>query len=208
MSNYKVIDDLVATYKHGQESPKNSPERARGRAACEMLVVTFKPLILSTLQRMPGTSPADYEDAYQDGVVAFMEGLKKYDKSSGGCFNAFIKTHLRHYFMKRQEGRFEHSIKPVQTLDAPAGEGLPLSEVVADDQVDIETDYCRHIQKKYRYQRLRTALEHLNPNQKEVICQHYGQGISLQQIARNKGCCFNAIKDRHNQALKKIKKFL
>ena len=94
MSNYKAIDDLVATYKHGQESPDNSPERESSRVAGQRLVMTFKPLILSTMQCMTGIGPADYEDAYQDGVVAFMEGMKKYDETKGGRFNAFIKTHL------------------------------------------------------------------------------------------------------------------
>ena len=51
MSSYKVIDDLVKTCKTGQKSPENSPEKESGRVAGQMLVMTFKPLILATLSR-------------------------------------------------------------------------------------------------------------------------------------------------------------
>lgn len=208
MSNYKAIDDLVHCYKKGQESPKGSPEREKGKAACEMLVMTFKPLILSTMQRMPGISPADYEDAYQDGVVAFIEGIKKYDESSRGRFNAFIKIHLQLYYRKWQSGQFNRSVKPAETLEAPVGDGLMLAEVLEDKTVNIESNYGENVQRQQQRLKLRAAIKRLNANQKELICLHYAQQISLRQIARDKDCYFNAIKDRHNQALKKIKKFL
>lgn len=78
MSNYKVIDDLVLCYKHGQESPDNSPEKESSRVAGQMLVMTFKPLILAAMSRS-GIRDDQFEDAFMDGVVAFMEGLKKFD---------------------------------------------------------------------------------------------------------------------------------
>ena len=72
MSNYKAIDDLVAAYKHGQESPENSPESESGQVAGQMLVMTFKPLILATISRTK-IQDDQFEDAFQDGVVAFIE---------------------------------------------------------------------------------------------------------------------------------------
>ncbi len=102
MSSYKVIDDLVKTCKIGQKSPENSPEKEGGRVAGQMLVMTFKPLILATLSRS-GIKDGQFEDAFQDGVVAFMEGLKKFDPGRGAGFNAFIQVYLRQYYQKVAE---------------------------------------------------------------------------------------------------------
>ena len=51
MNQYKEIDDLVEAYKKGQEYPKNSPERENAKVAGEMLIITFKPLVLSVMSK-------------------------------------------------------------------------------------------------------------------------------------------------------------
>ena len=71
MSNYKVIDDLVKTCKNGQEYPDGSPERESGSTAGQLLVMAFRPLILATLSRS-GIHDDQFEDAFQDGIIAFM----------------------------------------------------------------------------------------------------------------------------------------
>ena len=206
MSHYKEIDDLVHRYQKGQESPKGSPERARGKAACEMLVMTFKPLILSTMQRMPGIGPADYEDAYQDGVVAFMEGLKKYDASSGGRFNAFIKTHLQLYYRKWQSGQFNHSVTAEKELSAPAGgnEGLSLEEVIADETVHLEGQYME----RENQQELWQKVQALSAKQGRVIYQSFHERKSLVQICEEMGVTHKAVRKLRDKGLKNLKKSL
>lgn len=51
MNQYKEIDDLVEAYKKGQEYPKNSPERENAKVAGEMLIIAFKPLVLSVMSK-------------------------------------------------------------------------------------------------------------------------------------------------------------
>lgn len=207
MSHYKEIDDLVHRYQKGQESPKGSPERARGKAACDMLVMTFKPLILSTMQHMPGIGPADYEDAYQDGVVAFMEGLKKYDASSGGRFNAFIKTHLQLYYRKWQEGRFDCSVKICPTLDTLAGGSFSLLDAIVDEESDTEKNYLAEEAHKNEKSRLKNGWRDLSATQRSLVYACYAQGIPLREYARIQKKSWSTVKEQHQRALKKFKKY-
>ena len=206
MSNYKAIDDLVATYKHGQESPDNSPERDSSRVAGQRLVMTFTPLILSTMQRMTGIGPTDYEDAYQDGVVAFMEGLKKYDETNGGRFNAFIKTHLQLYYRKWQSGQFNHSVTAEKLLSAPAdsSDGLTLEEVIADEAIDLEGRYIE----REDQQRLWQSVHALSARQGKVLYQSFHESKSLVQICKEMGVTHKAVRKLRDKGLKNLKKSL
>lgn len=206
MSNYKAIDDLVATYKHGQESPDNSPERESSRVAGQRLVMTFTPLILSTMQRMTGIGPTDYEDAYQDGVVAFMEGLKKYDETNGGRFNAFIKTHLQLYYRKWQSGQFNHSVTAEKLLSAPAdsSDGLTLEEVIADEAIDLEGRYIE----REDQQRLWQSVHALSARQGKVLYQSFHESKSLVQICKEMGVTHKAVRKLRDKGLKNLKKSL
>ena len=209
MSSYKVIDDLVETCKTGQKSPENSPEKESGRVAGQMLVMTFKPLILATLSRS-GIKDGQFEDAFQDGVVAFMEGLKKFDPGRGAGFNAFIQVYLRQYYKKWQSGQFNHSIKPDKTLDdpIPGREGLTLAEVIPDKEINLEADYIEREEKSNDQKRLARGLSRLKPSYRSVLEKHYYEGRTQTKIAEKEGVSLQAVNQRHDRALKKLKKVL
>ena len=209
MSNYKAIDDLVLCYKNGQESPENSVERESGSVAGQMLVMTFKPLILATLSRS-GIHDNQFEDAFQDGVVAFMEGLKKFDPGRGAGFNAFIQVHLRQYYRKWQSGQFDHSVKPDKTLDdkVPGREGLTLAEVIPDKEINLEADYIERAKESTGQKRLAEGLSRLKPSYRSVLEKHYYEGKTQTEIAEKEGVSLQAVNQRHDRALKKLKKVL
>ena len=93
MNQYKEIDALVRTYKNGQKYPPTSPERENAKVAGEMLIITFKPLVLSVMSKFQ-VPDEQFEDGFQDGLLAFMKGLERFDPERGAAFNAFIRTHL------------------------------------------------------------------------------------------------------------------
>ena len=208
MNNYKAIDDLVLCYKHGQESPENSAERESGSVAGQMLVMTFKPLILATLSRS-GIHDNQFEDAFQDGVVAFMEGLKKFDPRRGAGFNAFIQGYLSRYFKKWKTGRFDRSVKADSTLDMPlaGSEGLTRIEVTPDETVNLEADYIRRETGREMHERLAKGLSQLKPSYRQVLEAHYYAGETQTEIAEKEGVSLQAVSKRHNHAIKKLKKF-
>ena len=168
--------------------------------------MTFTPLILSTMQRMTGIGPTDYEDAYQDGVVAFMEGLKKYDETNGGRFNAFIKTHLQLYYRKWQSGQFNHSVTAEKLLSAPAdsSDGLTLEEVIADEAIDLEGRYIE----REDQQRLWQSVHALSARQGKVLYQSFHESKSLVQICKEMGVTHKAVRKLRDKGLKNLKKSL
>ncbi|WP_195269128.1 sigma-70 family RNA polymerase sigma factor [Eubacterium sp. 1001713B170207_170306_E7] len=207
MQEYQEIDALVKCYKAGRKGPRNSPERENARAAGQLLLITFKPLVLSVLSQCP-VPENRLEDGFQDGCVAFMEGLNKFDPGCGSPFNAFIKAYLRRYFMKWRSGQFNRSVSPSMTLDTPVGQGLTLLEVVADGQTDIEGGHLRAQSRQDWHSRLRRGLAALTQRQKQVVYCHYQKGVPLLQIARELGLSPSTVRSYHERALKKIKKFL
>lgn len=206
MSDYKAIDEYVQCYQTGQKSPKGSPERERGKNAAEMLLMTFKPLILSTMQRTPGITPSCYEDACQDGCLAFLEGIMKFDPGHGAAFNAFIKSHLQLYYRKWQCGQFNRSVTAEKQLSEPERgcEGLSLEEVITDETVDLEE---RYIESESR-QRLWQSVEALSARQGRVVYQLFHERKSLVQIAEEMGVTHKAVRNLRDKGLKNLKKSL
>lgn len=195
MNAYKAIDDLVIRFKGGD------------KAAGELLVMTFKPLVLSTMAKLH-VAPEDQEDAFQDGICAFLEGLKKFDIHHGAGFNAFIKTHLKQFYLKRQSGRFNHSIHTEASLSQPiqGEEGLTLADVLVDETVNIEGAHIDNAVRKDRLQQIKKGWQTLSDGEKQVIHAHYIKGHSLRKIAKEKGLVFSTVQSYCNRAIKKIKK--
>ncbi|WP_195270751.1 sigma-70 family RNA polymerase sigma factor [Eubacterium sp. 1001713B170207_170306_E7] len=208
MNHYREIDDLVKACKNGQEYPDGSPERESGSTAGQLLVMAFRPLILATLSRS-GIHDDQFEDAFQDGVIAFMEGLKKFDPRRGASFNAFIQVHLRQYYRKWQHGQFNHSVKPDTTLDdqVPGRQGLTYAEVLPDKGVNIEADYIEQ-EEENAGQRVAKGLSRLKPSYRSVLEKHYYKGMTQTEIAQTEGISIQAVNQRHDRALKKLKKVL
>ncbi|WP_195270844.1 sigma-70 family RNA polymerase sigma factor [Eubacterium sp. 1001713B170207_170306_E7] len=207
MNQYQEIDALVEAYKYGQEYPEDSPERENARAACQMLVMTFKPLILAALSRSRITDDR-FEDAFQDGVVAFIEGLKKFDPGRGTGFNAFMQGYLKRYYLKWNEGRFNQSVTAEKSLDSPlpGDEALTLADTLADDQVSVETDYIAKKEKQNNRKRLAKGLSRLSTAQRSVVKGYYHEGLSMSEIALKQGISRQAVQNRHAYAIKKLKK--
>lgn len=208
MSNYKAIDDLVLCYKESRAFPEDSPERESGKVAGEMLVMTFKPLILAAISRSI-VPEGQLEDAFQDGCLAFVQGLNQFDAGRGAAFNAFIQGYMKRYFMKWQEGRFNHSVIAAQSLDTPlpGSEGQTLADTLADDRLGQEAHFIESEEKKKNRVQLAEGLSRLSAQQRRVLRDHYAEGLSLSAIALRQGKSRQAIQDSHARAIKKLKKF-
>lgn len=197
MNKYQEIDHWVRRYQTGDSS------------AGEMLVITFKPLVLSTMAKVhPG--PEDQEDAFQDGILALLEGAKRYDPNRGRVFAAFIKTHLWQFFIKRQSGRFQCSIKASKSLNEsiPGQEELTLSDLLLDETVNIEAQYLQKTMEAATLKKLKKGLGTLTQSQLKIIDAHYYKGQSLRECALNWGLSPSSVKTKHRRAIEKIKKML
>lgn len=99
---YALIDTWV------QEAKNND------KAAKEQLINTFKPLILSVIQKYIYDTDA-YEDALQDGALVVLEAVQAYDPDLGVVFPFYLKNRLFHHFVNAAK-----AIKKQQENGAPS----------------------------------------------------------------------------------------
>ena len=208
MNQYKEIDDLVEAYKKGQEYPKNSPERENAKVAGEMLIITFKPLVLSVMSKFQAPDE-QFEDGFQDGLLAFMKGLERFDPERGAAFNAFIRTHLCQYYRKWKSGRFNLSVTAKKRLDdkAPGTQGFTFADTLSDEAPGPENCFIWKKENESNQRKLAKGLSRLTIKQREVINDHYTSGLSLREIADKQGKAHQSVCETHTAALKKLKKF-
>ncbi|WP_270507080.1 sigma-70 family RNA polymerase sigma factor [Eubacterium limosum] len=208
MNQYKEIDALVETYKNGQKHPRNSPERENAKVAGEMLIITFKPLVLSVMSKFQ-VPDEQFEDGFQDGLLAFMKGLDRFDPERGAAFNAFIRTHLCQYYRKWKSGRFNLSVTAQKRLEdkAPGTQGLTFADTLPDEAPGPEKGFIWKKENESNQRKLAKGLSLLTTKEREVINDHYTSGLSLREIADKQGKAHQSVCETHTAALKKLKKF-
>jgi RNA polymerase sigma-70 factor, ECF subfamily len=142
---------------------------------------------------------ADAEDAVQD---AFLSAWRHLDKFKG---RARLSTWMTVVVMNsarmvaRKRGRFLHA-----SLDNPdpAGESLPLSEMLADTRPDPEEDTRR----RELEERLLRLSDHLSPNLREVIELCGIEGRSVREAADALGLSITAVKSRAVRARRELRR--
>ncbi|WP_195268392.1 sigma-70 family RNA polymerase sigma factor [Eubacterium sp. 1001713B170207_170306_E7] len=177
--------------------------RKGNKRAAELLLQTFRPLIL----KMAGSCMEDggFEDAYQDGAVAFLEALKRYDPERNHLFPGYIRNYLDFYFRKRREGRFDKSVGALVSLDAPsAGDGSPLGQRVPDPVQPIQTCHEEH-EKERRLKKLKQALRQLPGDQRNAVTAYYLKGQSQKAIAAGSQISQSAVKMRIHRGLRRLR---
>lgn len=167
--------------------------------AQEMLLLSFKPLMLSMVQKYV-YNPSDYEDAGQDACCAFLEGVRDFAPGASVCFHVFIRLRLENYFKKRREGRFDRSVKPEESLDREIqGEdgAMAVIALILDPEADVEIE---------QKEDLAQAFKRMTPCLKEVFCWWYEEKGSFKQLAAQKGVSPTAVTKAYKRALAVMRK--
>lgn len=170
---YKLVEKWVQKAQEGDQKAK------------EMLLLSFKPLMLSMVQKYV-YNPSDYEDAGQDACCAFLESVRDFDPEASVYFHVFIRLRLENYFKKRREGRFDRSVKPEESLDREIqGEdgAIALMALILDPEADVEAA-CLAMEQK---EDLAQAFKRMTSCQKEVFCWRYEEKGSFKQQGGPKG---------------------
>lgn len=183
---YEEIDSLAQKAKAGDKT------------AASLLLTLLRPLILSAAKssQAPGEP---FDDALQDIHLAFLTGLQRFEGPWG--FTAFIKEHLRLYRCKKQEGRYDHSVRPSAFLDQPEGEEGARFLEIPDPDADTEANHLA----AERHARLSQAYSTLTPAEKDLIKARYQQGQTLRQIAARRQTSHTTIARSLKKAVSKLK---
>nr|WP_243259460.1 sigma-70 family RNA polymerase sigma factor [Eubacterium sp. 1001713B170207_170306_E7] len=163
----------------------------------------FRALVLSSMQRL--IAPEHYEDAYQDGCLAVLEAIRCFDASLGIYFSKYVQLKVNYCFLER--GRFYKGPAPETPLsldaalsDAP--DAGTLADGIADDAPQAD-DTLIH---REAADQLRHLVRALPDQYRLVIVAHYFEGLSLAEIARQRGLSPNTVSTWHRRGLHALRK--
>jgi len=168
-----------------------------GSPAAQMeLLDRLKPLLLFTLKRCAWGM--DWEEMMQEASLEVLEAVRDYRESTGVPFLAYLKARLAfHIYNQSRKQRVAWS-RNISMEKEEDGQN-PLDRI-SDESADPPGDLLQREQRAA----VRSAVDQLDPVQKQIILLHYYQGKSLKSIARNQGVCYKTALRRRDKALKSL----
>ena len=162
---YALIDTWV------QEAKNND------KAAKEQLINTFKPLILSVIQKYIYDTDA-YEDALQDGALVVLEAVQAYDPDLG-VFPFYLKNRLFHHFVNAAK-----AIKKQQENERAVTGGGEDGENSLEQYPDAGPSPEKEMVRQEKNAVLEQMLAEIRAERADVIRLRYFEEKSLNEIAQ------------------------
>ncbi len=175
--------DLVEKAKNGD------------RGSMAQLIQKMQPLIYSAIRRYG--RDGDREDLYQEACVILIESVYNYEPDRGVPFLHYIKSRIYYGIFNRTKNNIHH-ISIHQPLED--GEADTLEDIIEDPKAQLE----QKVIEQDEIDRLRSALDHLSPKQRQVIELHYFAGMTLKDIAKARGVHYKGVLRLKERALKKL----
>lgn len=181
--NYAEIEAIVLRAKNGD------------KAASETLIMSFKPLIISEMDKVH-CSPNEYDDALQEGRIVILTAIKNYDVNTKKGFGSYLHDQMHFYFMQRRAGRHGLPLEFALSFEKLQNNGF--------DPVDEkEPSILGH-----EDLRLFQAMKMLNANQRKALVDYYFNGKSQRQIAEAEGVSRLAITMRIARGIENLRDYL
>lgn len=171
------------------------------KGALQEIIERFMPFVIKNARGI-FISGMDMDDLIEEGHVSIMKAVNSFDASKNSSFIPYVMYAVKYnYFYKiRQCARYNSNI----SMQTPIGEGIELGEIFEDDS-DIEGDYI-HAED---HERLKLALDKLSPEEKADILSYFNtDGITLKEIAAQKGVKYTTLVKRKNVLVLKLRKML
>ena len=163
---YALMDTWV------QEAKNND------KAAKELLIKTFKPLILSVMQKYIYDTDA-YEDALQDGALVVLEAVQAYDPDLGVVFPFYLKNRLFHHFVNAAK-----AIKKQQENECAVPGGGEDGENSLEQYPDAGPSPEKEMVRQEKHAVLEQRLAEIRAERADAIRLRYFEGKSLNEIAQ------------------------
>ena len=163
---YALMDTWV-------QEAKNS-----NQAAKEQLINTFKPLILSVMQKYIYDTDA-YEDALQDGALVVLEAVQAYDPDLGVVFPFYLKNRLFHHFVNAAK-----AIKKQQENECAVPGGGEDGENSLEQYPDAGPSPEKEMVRQEKHAVLEQMLAEIRAERADAIRLRYFEGKSLNEIAQ------------------------
>lgn len=183
------IESLVLEAKQGNKD------------ALQEIIERFKPFVFKNA-RCIFISGMDMDDLIEEGYVSIIKAVSNFDMSKNSSFTSYVMYAVKnnYFYSIRKCARYNSNI----SMQTPTGEGVELGDVFEDDS-DIEGDYI-HAED---LERLRLALDKLPFEEKaEALLYFNTEGITLKEIAAQKGIKYTTLVKRKNALVLKLRKMI
>lgn len=157
-----------------------------------MEITDYKPLIIYEAKKIFGKVD---DDLIQEGYVVFLEAKKKFDKSRGVPFNAYLAQQLRFHYLEEIRKK-----KPALSLQGRAGqdgtleECLPAKENIEEEVMEMQIE-----------EKIKHALNQLSDQQRFIIIEIFFHNKKLPQIAEEMQISYETAKTHKKRAMKKLR---
>lgn len=162
------------------------------------IISDFEPLIKKCI-KMYIKDPEAFEDAMQEGRLAILGCIKKYDISSQVYFEGYVKMAVI-YCIRDFGLRYRENI----SLDEGINEDGGSLYDILDSGVDIEENEIN----KERISSLNAALNELSEKERKIINEFYFEGKTMREISKVKRCHYMTVVKHKEKALQKLRQVI
>lgn len=148
------------------------------------------------------------DDLRQEGYNALIFAVKQYKSDKEYKLITYLNYALKNVIRGLLKGENDALNRlDTQSLDQPLGEGNDGDSLLVEDIIPDEraTAVFENIERLDGYAALYEALDRLPPDLREVIREHYFEGLTFQQIGERLGLSRDQARQLHNKALKELR---
>lgn len=152
-----------------------------------------------------------FDDLYNCGFIAMTKAVETYRAGEGMSFISWLAYYLRNEFAAAAGYRTKKiiTLNRCASLDAPLP-GDDDGDTTRGDLIADPTEHYANCEERIYSAQLRKALEDviadIDAEQREIIEQHYFQGLELAEIDKRSGAEKYTAKRKHDKALRSVRK--
>ena len=149
------------------------------------------PLIISSINKY-AVSRGEFEDLYQEGALAALEALDKYEKAKGVDIFYYLKLQLKFFYLNY--GRYG---KETISLNELIGEDIELEDTIMDESSNVEDIVFANFETQAAFM----ALQNLVREDRYIIEQNVINQRTLDDLAKELGMSRTTLFRRKNKIL-------
>lgn len=153
------------------------------------------PLIISSINKY-AINKGEFEDLYQEGALAVLEALGKYEESKSVNIFYYLKLQLKFFYLNY--GRYD---KKVISLNQPIGEDIEMQDILMDEYSSVEDIVFSSFDAKVAYK----ALQKLTRDDRYIIEQSIILQRTLEDLAKELHMSRTTLFRKKKKILNKLK---
>jgi len=153
------------------------------------------PLIISSINKY-AINKGEFEDLYQEGALAVLEVLEKYEESKNVNIFYYLKLQLKFFYLNY--GRYD---KKTISLNQPIGEDIEIQDTLMDEYSSVEDIVFSSFDSQGAYK----ALRELTRDDRYIIEQSIILQRTLEDLAKELHMSRTTLFRRKKKILNRLK---